>query len=95
MYSFTNDYSEGTHPRILDALLKINLEQNTGYGLDTHCLRAADLIKRECSDKNLEIHFLCGGTQTNATVIAHALRPHQAVISADTGHINVHETGAV
>lgn len=95
MYSFTNDYSEGAHPRILEAVLNANLEQNTGYGLDTHCGRAADLIRRECQDADAAVHFFVGGTQTNMTLIAHGLRPHQAVISASTGHINVHETGAV
>lgn len=95
MYSFTNDYSEGAHPRILEALMNANLEQNTGYGLDCHCLRAAELLKKECGRDNVDIHFLVGGTQTNLSAIAHALRPYQAVISAATGHINVHETGAI
>ncbi|MEF9954665.1 MAG: aminotransferase class I/II-fold pyridoxal phosphate-dependent enzyme [Clostridium sp.] len=95
MYSFTNDYSEGAHPRILDALIQANLEQNIGYGLDDHCLHAAELIKKECNCNNIDVHFLVGGTQTNMTAIAYALRPFQAVISAATGHINVHETGAV
>lgn len=95
MYSFTNDYSEGAHPRILEALINANLEQNTGYGLDSHCSRAIELIKSECSRTDIDVHFLVGGTQTNMTAISHALRPHQAVISAATGHINIHETGAV
>ena len=95
MYSFTNDYSEGAHPRILEALMNANLEQNTGYGLDQHCTRAAELIKKECERNDIDVHFFVGGTQTNMTAIAHILRPHQAVISAATGHINVHETGAV
>lgn len=95
MYSFTNDYSEGAHPRILEALIHGNLEQNTGYGLDPHCLHAANLIKKECNQNDIDVHFLVGGTQTNMTVIAHALRPYEAVISAATGHINVHETGAI
>lgn len=95
MYSFTNDYSEGAHPRILEALMNANLEQNTGYGLDRHCTCAADLIKKECERNDIDVHFFVGGTQTNMTAISHILRPHQAVISASTGHINVHETGAV
>lgn len=95
MYHFSNDYSEGAHPRILEALMKKNLEQNVGYGLDSHCFHAAELIKKECKKEELDVHFLCGGTQTNATVIAHVLRPYEAVISANTGHINGHETGAV
>lgn len=95
MYRFTNDYSEGAHPRILEGMMKANLEQHTGYGLDEHCLKAAQLIKHECGREDIDVHFLVGGTQTNATVISHALRPYQSVISADTGHINTHETGAV
>lgn len=95
MYRFTNDYSEGAHPRILEMMMKANLEQHTGYGLDAHCLKAAQLIKNECGREDIDVHFLVGGTQTNATVISHALRPYQSVISADTGHINTHETGAV
>lgn len=95
MVSFTNDYSEGAHPRILEALIQANLEQNTGYGLDGHCLHAAELIKKECNRNDIEVHFLVGGTQTNLTAIAHVLRPYQAVIAAATGHINVHETGAI
>lgn len=95
MYSFTNDYSEGAHPRIIEAFLNTNLQQNTGYGMDAHCAHAAELLKKECGREDIDVHFLVGGTQTNTTVISHALRPHQAVISAATGHINVHETGAV
>lgn len=95
MYRFTNDYSEGAHPRILEMMMKTNLKQNTGYGLDDHCLKAKQLIQKECGREDIDVHFLPGGTQTNATVISHALRPYQSVISADTGHINTHETGAV
>lgn len=95
MYRFTNDYSEGAHPRILEALLNTNLDQNIGYGMDEHCDRARQLIKKECGREDVDVHFLVGGTQTNTTVIAHVLRPYQSVLSADTGHINTHETGAV
>ena len=96
MYSFTNDYSEGAHPQILKALMETNLIQHTGYGMDEdHCGRARDLIRKETGRENAAVHFLVGGTQVNLTVIAAALRPHEAVICASTGHINVHETGAV
>ena len=95
MYSFTNDYSEGAHPKILEAMMKENLNQQTGYGLDTHCIHAAELIKKEIGRDDVDVHFLVGGTQTNLLVISAALRPYQAVISTHTGHINVHETGAI
>lgn len=95
MYSFCNDYSEGAHPRILEALIQGNLIQNTGYSLDSHSEHARELIQKEISCPDAGIHFLVGGTQTNMTMIAAALRPHQAVVCAQTGHINVHETGAI
>jgi len=71
------------------------MEQTCGYGLDDHCENARDIIRGLCGDERLEVQFLVGGTQANMTVIAAALRPHQGVISASTGHINVHETGAI
>ncbi|HHX11379.1 MAG TPA: aminotransferase class V-fold PLP-dependent enzyme [Clostridiales bacterium] len=95
MFSFNNDYSEGAHPRILDAMCKYNLEQNNGYGEDAHSLKANEYIKRHIGRDDVDIHFIPGGTQTNMLVISSFLRPHHCVISADTGHINVHETGAV
>lgn len=95
MYSFNNDYSEGAHPRILEKMLQTNLEQNNGYSLDTHTYHAISLIKKEIGREDVDVHCLVGGTQTNALVIDSALRPHQAVICASTGHINVHETGAI
>ena len=95
MIRFNCDYSEGAHPRILEKLAQTNLEQVPGYGQDTYCRQAADLIKSLCQTPQAEVHFLAGGTQTNLTVIAACLRPYQTVISADSGHINVHETGAI
>ena len=95
MYSFLCDYSEGAHPRILEALNRTNLEQTDGYGIDPHCDRAVELIKNRIQNDNADIHFFVGGTQTNLTAIAAFLRPHQAVIAASTSHINVHETGAI
>lgn len=95
MIRFNCDYSEGAYPRILEKLAQTNLEQAPGYGQDTYCRQAADLIKSLCQTPQAEVHFLAGGTQTNLTVIAACLRPYQTVISADSGHINVHETGAI
>lgn len=95
MIRFNCDYSEGAHPSILEKLAQTNLEQAPGYGQDIFCHQAAELIKNLCAAPQSEVHFLCGGTQTNLTVIAAMLRPYQCVISADSGHINVHETGAI
>ena len=95
MFNFRNDYSEGCHPRILEALSRTNLNQTVGYGLDEHCANAAALIKRAINCQSADIHFLVGGTQTNLTAIAAFLRPHQCVLAASTGHVNVHETGAI
>ena len=89
------DYAEGAHERVLRRLFETNLEQTPGYGEDIHCARARERIRDLCGNPNLAVHFLVGGTQTNATVIAAALRPHQGVIAAASGHINVHETGAI
>ena len=95
MIRFNCDYSEGAHARVLEKLVQTNLEQTPGYGADIFCRQAADLIKSLCQAPKAEVHFLCGGTQTNLTVIAAMLRPYQCVIAPDTGHINVHETGAI
>ena len=95
MILFQCDYNEGGHPKVMEKLMETNLEQTVGYGEDEHCARAAALIRKACGDDSLAVHFLVGGTQANMTVIAAALRPHQGVIAAQTGHINGHETGAV
>lgn len=95
MICFHNDYSEGCHEKILNRLIATNLEQTVGYGEDEYCAKAADAIRDLCGDENLGVHFLVGGTQANFTVIDAALRPHQGVICAESGHIHVHETGAV
>jgi len=95
MISFLNDYSEGAHPRIYDMLVKSGLEQNEAYGLDEHSEKAKKYIKRELKREDVDIHFIPGGTQTNLLAISSFLRPHQCVIAAATGHINVHETGAI
>ena len=95
MIRFECDYAEGTHPQIIKQLTETNFEQTKGYGEDEHCENARRIIRRLCENETADVHFLVGGTQTNITVIASVLRPHQGVISATTGHINVHETGAI
>lgn len=89
------DYLEGCHPAILRRLSETNLEQTVGYGLDPYCQQAAESIRRRFHCPEAAVHFLVGGTQTNATVIAAALRPYEGVLCAETGHINIHETGAI
>ena len=95
MIRFECDYGEGAHPRILERLAATNMEQTAGYGEDPHCEAARGYIRELCRMPDADVHFLVGGTQANLTVIAAALRPHQGVIAAESGHINVHETGAI
>ena len=95
MIVFHNDYSEGCHEKVLEALVRTNMEQTEAYGEDHYCAKAADKIRDCCCRQDLLVHFLVGGTQTNLTVISAGLRPHQGVLCADSGHINVHETGAI
>ena len=95
MVLFNSDYTEGAHPKIMELMMSSNMEQTGGYGMDAYCDKARALIRQQCGREDIDVQFLVGGTQTNLTVIAATLRPHQGVISADTGHINVHETGAV
>jgi threonine aldolase len=95
MYYLKNDYSEGCHPALLEALTRTNLEATTGYGLDPYCQEAADKIKKVFSCPDADVHFLVGGTQANLTMISHILRPYEAAITVTTGHIAVHESGAV
>ena len=95
MIRFDCDYSEGAHERIIEALRRTNLEQTPGYGEDYHCANATEMIKKLCGRRDIDVHYLVGGTQANLTVISAMLRPHQGVICCSTGHINVHETGAV
>lgn len=95
MHLFHNDYNEICHPNVLKKMQdNIGIQMN-GYGEDESCCRAAREIRRLCNCADAAVHFLVGGTQTNLTVIAAALRPHQAVLAADSGHIHVHETGAI
>lgn len=95
MLHFSRDYSEGAHPEILEKLVLTNYEQTEGYGEDNYCKEAIRLIKEKCNRKDVDVHFFVGGTQTNLTVISAALRPHQGVVSAANGHINLHESGAI
>lgn len=95
MIYFNNDYSEGCLPQILDRLAVTNMQQTPGYGTDEYCKSAAQKIKALCQRDDIAVHFLVGGTQTNLTVVAAALRPHQAVVAAATGHVSIHETGAI
>lgn len=92
---FYSDYLEGAHQNIIDALQKTNLCQTPGYGEDEFCEDARVLIRKACCAPAADVHFLVGGTQTNATVINSILRPYQGALCASTGHINVHETGAI
>jgi threonine aldolase len=93
--SFKNDYSEGCHPRILEALTKTNLEQQNGYGSDEYCMNASDLIRNKCNSPLSKVHFVSGGTQANLLVIASALKPFESVIAATTAHIYTNEAGAI
>ncbi len=89
------DYLEGCHPAILRKLTETNMEQTVGYGMDPYCDQAAAMLRETFACPEAAVHFLVGGTQANTTVIAAALRPYEGVLCAETGHINVHETGAI
>lgn len=95
MLHFDCDYMEGVHPEVMRRLVETNLEQTPGYGCDPYTARACELIRRECGAPDAEVHLLVGGTQTNATVIDGVLRRHEGVLAAESGHINVHEAGAI
>lgn len=95
MISFASDYVQGAHPIILDKLVETNFEYLSGYGTDKYCEEAKRKILDICGIKNGEVEFLVGGTQTNSIVISTMLKPFEGVISAETGHISVHEAGAI
>lgn len=95
MIQFQCDYNEGAHPLIMERLMSTNMEQTVGYGEDLYCEEARQLIKQACKCSSADVHFLVGGTQANTTVISHLLRPYQGVLATVSGHINVHETGAI
>lgn len=95
MLYFRNDYGAGAHPEILEALYRTNMELTAGYGTDAYCRRAAETIRSLCGVPDAAVHFLMGGTQVNKTAIGAFLRPYEAVLAAASGHICVHEAGAV
>lgn len=92
---FACDYMEGAHPAIMQRLMGTNLVKTAGYGLDEYCDGAKEKIRSACGAPDAEVHFLVGGTQTNATVIDALLKSYQGVIAAETGHISTHEAGAI
>jgi len=95
MISFRSDYEEGACAEVLDALVRSNYEKRPGYGEDVYCDRATEKIREKCGCPDAAVYYVVGGTPANMMTLAHALRPYEAAISADTGHINGHETGAV
>lgn len=95
MIKFDNDYTRGAHPEILAALVDTNLVQTEGYGIDPYCKAAKEAILKECDLTCGDVHFLVGGTQTNAVMIDAMLHATQGVLAAGTAHINVHESGAI
>jgi threonine aldolase len=92
---FASDYMEGAHPQVLDALVRTNALSTAGYGQDPFCQKAEQEILQACDCPQGEVHFLIGGTQANAVVIDSLLRPYQGVIAAPSGHVAVHEAGAI
>ena len=95
MLYFYTDYMEGAHSEVMRRLMETNLEHTTGYGSDQYTQRAKQLIREACGQPEAAVHFLVGGTQTNATVIDALLRHHEGVLAAESAHINVHESGAI
>ena len=95
MLSFESDYNQGAHPAILERLIKTNYDRQTGYGVDDYCVSAREKIKAACACPDADVHFLVGGTQTNAVVISSLLRDYEGVVSAVTGHVAAHESGAI
>lgn len=95
MQYFINDYSEGCHPKILEKILETNNYKEYGYGSDTFSEKAREYIRKACTCEEAEVHFMTGGTQTNMTVIGALLRSFEGVLSASSGHIAVHEAGAI
>lgn len=95
MIYLKNDYSTGAHPKVMETLVSTNMENTVGYGMDHYTAEAEDTIRKVIGYDDADVHFTMAGTQTNLTAIGAFLRPHEAVIAADTGHICVHETGAI
>lgn len=95
MLSFVNDYCECAHENIINKLSEIRIQKNTGYGMDDYCKSAADKIRKACECENAEVYYLVGGTQTNMVVIDTILDKYQGVVACSSGHVNVHEAGAI
>lgn len=95
MIHFDTDYMSGAHPRVMERLVATNFDQTPGYGTDEYTAHAKDLIRAACGAPDARVHFLVGGTQTNSTVIDGILARHEGVLCAESGHINVHESGAI
>jgi len=95
MLHFANDYTQGACQEILDAIVKTNFENLSGYGADKYCESAKAKIRKACEVENADVYFLIGGTQTNAVVINSMLQSYEGVIAAETGHISVHEAGTL
>lgn len=95
MLYFVNDYCEGAHEEILKRLVETNMEKLDGYGMDPYCESAREKIRRACECPGADVSFLVGGTQTNAVVIGSMLRRYEGVIAAVTGHVSLHEAGAI
>lgn len=95
MLYFENDYAEGAHPAVLERLLATNLDRQPGYGSDAYCEAARQKIRLACGCPAGEVYFLAGGTQTNAVVIGSLLRRQEGVLAAQTGHVSLHEAGAI
>lgn len=94
-FDFSSDYMEGAHPEIIKRLSETNLQKTAGYGSDPYCDSAREKIRDACACPDAKVEFLVGGTQTNAIVITALLSPYQGVIAADSGHVSVHEAGAI
>ena len=92
---FFDDYSEGAHPRILEALQRTNLQQEPGYVMDSFAVEASRLIRERFGTAEADVHFVASGTHANLCVLSAMLRPWESVIAADSGHINQHETGSI
>jgi threonine aldolase len=95
MIYFDTDYMAGAHPKVMERLMQTNTEQTVGYGSDHYTQRAKELVKQACSAPDARVYFLVGGTQTNSTVIDGVLERHEGVLAAESGHISVHESGAI
>lgn len=95
MIHFDSDYTAGAHPQVMARLVETNMLHTPGYGCDLFTDRAKELIRQACDCPSAEVHLLVGGTQTNATVIDGLLARHEGVMAAESGHINVHEAGAI